>query len=436
MDPVSRTQILVWPAWRKFIFCFLFIFLGLQIAPWLWLSSIPGISKLSEYYSLLMDWAVNTANAKLFHVKKVLVPLNGSGDTSYGWAQLWLFLSVALAGSIIWRVADRKRPNYHELNYWLCLFVRYYVALIAFVYGIEKIFALQMYFPNMSQLATPLGDLLPMRFSWLFIGYSTPYQVFSGIMETTAGLLLLYRRTATFGILMATAVFINVMMLNLCYDIPVKIFSMQIVFMCLFLVANEFDRIICFFILNKPAASSGTYDRRFPKRWMRITRIVLKSVFILVAVVWQINNMWEYYKSTIPKVVAQPIRTGVYDVAVYALNKDSIPFSPSDSLRWKDVIFDVAGAGSVKSADTLFRQRYRRGYFSYSADTLNHLLTIKKFPGDSIPLLLLRYEIPDSNTVFLRGRQRTDSLYVVLKRTNRHFQLAEKQFHWLSEANR
>ena len=48
-----------------------------------------------------------------------------------------------------------------------------------------------MPFPALSQLATPLGDLLPMRFSWLFIGYSAPYQFFSGAMETIAGLLLL-----------------------------------------------------------------------------------------------------------------------------------------------------------------------------------------------------------------------------------------------------
>ena len=51
-------------------------------------------------------------------------------------------------------------------------------------YGIIKLFVLQMPFPQLSQLATPLGDLLPMRFSWLFIGYSVPYQFFSGAMET------------------------------------------------------------------------------------------------------------------------------------------------------------------------------------------------------------------------------------------------------------
>ena len=432
----SQLETPAWPAWRKFIFCFFFIYLLLQMAPWLWLGSIPGVSNIAEYYSMFMDWAVNMANAKIFHVREVLVPLNGSGDTSYGWAQVWLFLSVAVIGCLVWRLLDRKRNNYNELNYWLCLFVRYYIALIAFLYGIEKLFAMQMYFPNLSQLATPLGDFLPMRFSWLFVGYSTPYQVFSGVMETVAGLLLLYRRTATLGILVATGVFINVMMLNLCYDIPVKIFSIHIVLMCFFLLVNESDRIVCFFILNKPAAASGIYDHHFKKKWMRITRVVLKITFILIAVVLQFYNMWEYYKSSIPKPVSQPVKTGVYDVVIYAVNKDTLPFSATDSLRWRDVIFDAGGLGSIKTADSLFRQRYKRGYFSYAADTAKQTISFKKFATDSLPVLSLHYELPDSNTVRLWGMQRKDSLYIELKRSNRHFQLAEKQFHWLSEANR
>ena len=55
---------------------------------------------------------------------------------------------------------------------------------------------------------------------------------------------------------------------------------------------------------------------------------------------------------------------------------------------------------------------------------------------DSIPRLSLRYQVIDSNTIQLWGRQKNDSLFIELKRYNRHFQLADKQFHWLSEANR
>ncbi len=424
-----------WSLERKIIFRFLFIFLAFLISPWTWLDAIPGVGYVTQYYYQLMDWAVNKSNAKIFHVRDVLVPLNGSGDTSYGWAQLWLLLSLSVIGCIIWSLLDRKRSSYTHLNYWLCLFARYYIAFFAFTYGIIKIFALQMYFPSLHQLATPLGDFLPMRFSWLFIGYSTPYQVFSGIMETIAGLLLLYRRTSTLGALFATAVFINVMMLNLTYDIPVKIFSMELVFVCLFLLANESNRIICFFILNKPAASCQLYHFRYTKRWMKFTRIILKLTFIILAVVLQFSNSLEYYRSTKKPVPKQPVNNGVYEVAVFAVNKDSLPLRTSDSLRWQDVIFED-GTGSIKTADTAFRLRYKRAYFSYNLDSSSRSLFFKKQPGDSLPILSFRFDTPDSNTVILWGRQHNDSLYVVLKRIQRHFQLTEKQFHWLSEYNR
>jgi len=48
----------------------------------------------------------------------------------------------------------------------------------------------------------------------------------------------------------------------------------------------------------------------------------------------------------------------------------------------------------------------------------------------------MKFEMPDSNTILLSGLIRKDTVFAALKKTNRHFQLAEKQFHWLSEYNR
>ena len=98
MDTYKETALTVWPLWRKIIFRFFFVYLFFQLAPWGWLYGVPGISYITRYYDRLMDLAVNTANAKLFHVKSVLVPMNGSGDTSYGWAQWWLWLSLGAIG--------------------------------------------------------------------------------------------------------------------------------------------------------------------------------------------------------------------------------------------------------------------------------------------------------------------------------------------------
>lgn len=432
--PVSApAYIKTWPLWQKILFRFFFIFLFFQAANWL--SIIPYSNYVLQFYDNAIDWLVHFFNAHLFHVKDVLVPENGSGDTSRGWANLWTVLTLSAAGSIVWSIIDRKRPNYTHLNYWLCLCTRYYVALIAFTYGIDKVLPLQMPFPNMHQLATPLGDFLPMRLSWMFIGYSTPYEIFSGIMEVFAGLLLLYRRTASLGAFVAAGVFLNVMMLNLSYDIPVKIFSMQMVFICLFLLANEGQRLFNFFVLNRPAALCTLYFFTYPKKWMRITRIVLKLAFIALAIIMPFYNNYQFYQQTLHTGdKKQPVANGVYEVAVYNVNGHAMPLAITDTIRWQDVIFEN-GLGSAKTADTAFRQRYKRGYFAYEEDSTTHQLNFKN-PLTQNLIASFKYDASTPGGIKLWGLRHTDSLYIELKKTNRHFQLAERQFHWLSEANR
>jgi hypothetical protein len=109
-------------------------------------------------------------------------------------------------------------------------------------------------------------------------------------------------------------------------------------------------------------------------------------------------------------------------------------------MRWQDVVFEKNGSGSIKTADTIFRQRYKRGYFRFETDTLEHVINFKKLQTDSAMysgiILSMRYDLPDTSTIRLWGKDKNDSLYVLLKRSDRHFQLAEKQFHWLSEYNR
>src|SRR4051812_16417328 len=93
-----------WPLWRKLLFRFFFIYLVLKISPWSWLYDFPIVAFLNRLYNSATDWAVETANAKLFHLREVLVPINGSGDTSYGWVHFWLLLLVSLGGALIWSV--------------------------------------------------------------------------------------------------------------------------------------------------------------------------------------------------------------------------------------------------------------------------------------------------------------------------------------------
>ncbi|HUQ82045.1 MAG TPA: hypothetical protein VM076_12925, partial [Gemmatimonadaceae bacterium] len=268
-DSATPAATPAWPLWQRVLFRFFAIYFLLQVEPWDWFRAIPGVSLLFRPYDMAIDWLVRTGNAQLFHVRDTLVMMNGSGDTSYAYARLCLFLTLAGVGCVVWSAVDHKRSNYERAAYWLRLVVRYYIAIAALSYGIIKLFVLQMGFPTVSQLATPLGDLLPMRFSWLFIGYSTPYQVFSGAMETVAGLLLLNRRTVTAGLFAATGAFANVVMINLAYDVPVKLFASHLLFSCLFLLALDSKRLVPFLFLNRAIGPTHAYDATYARPWQR-----------------------------------------------------------------------------------------------------------------------------------------------------------------------
>lgn len=428
-----------WPWWQRVLFRFFFVYLLLQMAPWGWFLAIPGVSFVLNPVYLLIDKSVRAANANIFHVRETLVRPNGSGDTSWAWTQLWLYLSVALVVCVVWSVLDRKRGHYDRLLYWLRLTVRYYLATFALLYGIIKLFALQMPFPNLSQLATPLGDLLPMRFSWLFIGYSFPYQFFAGAMETTAGLLLLYRRTVTAGIFVATGAFANVVMINMSYDVPVKLFAAHLLFASLFMLALDAPRLINLLVLNRATPPTSAYEPNWAMPWQRWAAVAVKVFLVYQILVVQVMNGWTRYQQVNAPPQKGAFATGIYDVRRFVRNKSEVPATLGDTLRWKDVIFDVNSVGSVNVTDTAFSQRYHRGYFRFKADTAAktmQLTAVTTIPGDNHKLMTMRYEIVDSVTVRLHTQIRGDSIHVDLVRMPRHFQLTERQFHWVSEYNR
>ena len=307
--------------------------------------------------------------------------------------------------------------------------------MVAFSYGIIKLFALQMPFPSLGQLATPLGDYLPMRLCWMYMGYSVPYQTFTGIMEVIVGVLLLYRRTVPLGLVVGLGVFTNVFVLNLSYDIPVKLYSMQIVIGCLFLLALDCKRYLDFFLFNKVTSSNNSYDFHFEKTWQKIGRIVLKVAFIIAFVVLGFYQSWDWYQQT-QTTEKQIITQGVYSIKTFKKNNEIMLVAANDSLAWKDFIFDKSGSGSINTSDPMFWEKYHRGYFAYVPDAKTKTIAFKITLADTTNLFTMKYKIIDSKTIQMEGKVRKDTLYFELTRNEKQFQLAERQFHWISEANR
>ncbi len=428
-----------WPQWQKILFRFFFIYFILNTEPFSWLNAFPGYNYVMKYYYAIIDWMVHNFNKYVFHLRDTLVLPNGSGDTSYNWVQLVMNLSLGILGAIVWTLVDFKKWNYEKMYYYLRTVLRYYLAMIAFQYGIIKLFALQMTFPGLNELATPLGDFLPMRLSWMFVGYSEPYQIFSGIMEILVGILLLNRKTIRLGALIGLGVFINVMMLNLCYDIPVKIFSIHIVIFCCILLIPDYKSLLNFFILDKQASAiKKMYIPDFSKRISKLSRITIKLLFIALFIGMTFYDSYGRRQQMVKRYEKMPIPRGIYDVKTFVVNNDTIPIKSTDSLVWKDMIFDNDGVISVNSCDTLLYKHYRRGYIFFKSDTIKKELQCYKrsVKGDSLFLFTLKYKFRDNNTIHFITKIKEDSVHIDVVKSSRKFQLAEKQFHWLSEYNR
>ncbi len=160
---------------------------------------------------------------------------NGSADTSYGWVRLLALALTALVATAVWSLADRRRRDYERLHAWLRSFLRFTVAGFMFYYGFAKVLHTQFPAPVSGWLERSYGDSSPMGLLWTFMGYSTPYNVFTGLAVLAGGVLLLFRRTTALGALVLLGVMANVVLLNFCYDVPVKIFSTELWLLALFL---------------------------------------------------------------------------------------------------------------------------------------------------------------------------------------------------------
>ena len=152
-------------------------------------------------------------------------------------------------------------------------------------YGFVKVFKLQFPFFSPDRLLEPYGNSSPMGLAWNFFGFSKGYNYVMGFAELSSGFLLLFRRTTTLGAIVTFVVAGNIMAINYCFDVPVKLLSTALVVMALFLLAKDIHRLINFFFLNKPTNAANITAPVFRKKWQNITTVILKYGLILYVVI-------------------------------------------------------------------------------------------------------------------------------------------------------
>lgn len=285
--PAEIKQRTAWPMAKRIAFRFAFVFWilfdnGLGLVLWVW----PW---LDRHVSTWLDWPVERLTLwtgvyvfRLTGEASVRHP-TGSGDTALGWIGVLCAVVVSLAVCAVWSAVSEprgRRREYNTLYAWLRLVMRFALAATLFSYGFEKVFPLQMPPPSATTLAETYGASSPMKLAWTFLGASWQYRIFAGLSEVIPGVLLCFRRTSTLGAMGAAAVMLNIFMMNIGYDIPVKLYSLELLLMALFLLLPDALPLWRFFVARKDAALTGVWVRKPERQHLRIAAHCLQVLVI------------------------------------------------------------------------------------------------------------------------------------------------------------
>ena len=237
-----------------------------------------------------------------------------------------ILLFVSSSAAFIWRSFEQHDNRKVIYNKVLIEISSFYLSMHLFSYGFSKLFKTQFFFPEPNTLFTPLAYLDSDILFWSAMGTSHTYSVFSGIIELLPASLLILPKTRTFGALIALGVMINVFMLNLGFDISVKLFSFFLIFLCLNILKPEFSNLISFFFTARPINRVHVN--------LSLKNYLFRGIFGLFLV---LNGM-------LPFIVAgnfnddlaqRPELHGAYDINQFVLNGDSLEPRSSEKERWK-----------------------------------------------------------------------------------------------------
>lgn len=394
-----------------------------------------------RYYADIFSLQTHLRYQDLFAIAHYTPRFFGTNPAFADW------LVIALIAAIAATVWHRRKPIFDEQTwrYWVTAIVRYRLAIALLAYGFLKLYPLQSPYPSLSNLNTPYGDFTRWKLFGMSLGIVPSYEAFLGGVEIVAALLLIYRKTASIGALIIIFFTGNVFMSNLAYEGGEYVYSAYLILLAGFVLSYDAYRLTRFLVLRQPAAAD-TFKPGGP-----VARLVLKTLtFAVFVVLYGFAARYGYYHDPyqVPGGKGLTAAAGIYNVSLFRIGHDTIPYSPTDSLRWKNVVFEkwptisIAGnkPADIDSTNTekiaaasnlgkTFESAGTNGrrYYDYSVDTSQKLLRLRnKNPRDSLDSWSLTYNRPDSTTIILSGITPShDSLYVVLDRIDKKYLLIE-----------
>jgi len=344
----------------------------------------------------------------------------GSGDRSFDYVRFAFNILLASFTTVIWTFLDKKRKSYTILSYWFQVIIRVFLIAAMILYGLAKVFKGQFTDPSLELLIQPVGEMSPMGLAWTFMGHSMAYNIFIGSLEIIGGLLLLNRKTVMLGSILVLGIMINVAMMNLTYDIPVKLFSIHLVIMASILLITNGKRIVQFFFTNETAEKTHLINYIKNRFLLKVIRFFKKAVIIIVSLIVVIQ-CFVNFKVTEQLRSSSELR-GIWKAEIFVHQQDTLAPLLTDDFRWNYFIIDQKGKAIVKKMnDSIDR-------YTFEENTETKEIAFKD--NNSLPQ---KFTYTVSNT----GQLRLNSLLlnIQLKKVpESQFRLLNRKFHWVNES--
>ncbi len=379
------------------------------------------------FYKEKWDKWVVDYNEKVFNGKyKIDKRPLGSGDTQWNYIEVAWIASIALCFAVLASLLSFfiATDLQHRCLTGLVVFItRWYLVMHMLGYGFAKVIPTQFQSPRLADLVTTYGDMSPMGLIWRFMGFSTAYCIFCGAGEVLGGMLLAFRKTTTLGAIVVIAVMSNVVMINYCFDVPVKLFSSHLLLLALGLLLRDLPRFLDFFVFNR-ATAPRTFVPFCNNRTLDLAATCFKLAFVGYMSYEQVRQNLTFYEQ---RQAHSPLY-GVYDVTDFR----ATAIDPSRSIpapaRWKLAVFESPSVFYVKKEDDTAR------YLGFELDPAAHTMAV--IPNFSKREQKVTWKYDDSTEpgiVVLAGDLDGHHVSIQLKRRDAKFYLVDRGFNWVNE---
>lgn len=336
-------------------------------------------------------WLLAQVGSYLTRGRSVEIAKSAGSDVVWFWCLHLGGIVLAVLITAVWSVMDRDRSDYRRLAASLIVFARFGLAIVMIFYGLSKVIPVQMGFMTLPHHQLQLvGDTSLFETLWGFMGASAPYSVVAGMVELVSGLLLLWNRTQLLGALGSAIAMAQVLLLNMTYDVPVKLAVGELFLMAIGITSPYWSN------LARVLFNRGDIRPVEPwlplgadKRWLRRTGVVAK--FGIAGSVLVFAAMWDAMLFSVRNTPTSAL-DGVWRATSFTVDGREATLSQTSPQPWTNVAIadrnKVPQFGMVK-----FVSQVPAGY------TTTWLLQV-----DGDRLKLRRHE-PDSAVVVLRATQ-------------------------------